>query len=248
MSAWLAAAIVSVAVLAALPSQQSAADHCAVADLPTPSEARHGYLLALLDRTHALPADFVPPDLVEASAAGFDEYADGREGLVRELILSDLAALRRDAAAAGHEIQLQSAYRSYATQEATFAHWVSVGGYEAALATSARAGHSEHQLGTAVDLTSGSVLPWELADWAAEPAGAWVAENAWRYGFVMSYPAGAQDVTCYEYEPWHYRWVGQFHAAEQRASGVTLREYLECCSDLHRWTTWPCRRTPGFSR
>ncbi|MBA4169012.1 MAG: D-alanyl-D-alanine carboxypeptidase family protein, partial [Chloroflexi bacterium] len=63
--------------------------------------------------------------------------------------------------------------------------WVGVGGYEQALRTSARAGHSEHQLGTAIDVTSeGGQAPWEYADWASTPAGTWMADNAWRYGFV----------------------------------------------------------------
>ena len=102
----------------------------------------------------------------------------------------------------------------------TFDYWVSVGGYEQALRTSARAGHSEHQLGTAIDVTSeGGAPPWEYADWATTPAGAWMAANAWRYGFVMSYPRGAYDVTCYDYEPWHYRYVGRDLAAEITASG-----------------------------
>jgi len=100
-------------------------------------------------------------------------------------------------------------------------------GYEAALASSARPGHSEHQLGTAIDLRSYSGPPaWELEDWAATPEGAWVAANAHIYGFVMSYPKGMSDVTCYVYEPWHYRYVGRETAAAIHRSGLTPREYL----------------------
>ena len=99
---------------------------------------------------------------------------------------------------------------------------------EQALRTSARAGHSEHQLGTSIDVTSeGGAAPWEYGDWATTPAGAWMADNAWRYGFVMSYPAGSQVETCFGYEPWHYRWIGRDAAAAHRQSGLQLRQFLE---------------------
>jgi len=102
-----------------------------------------------------------------------------------------------------------------------------VGGYDHALRTSARPGHSEHQLGTTFDFTSlGGRPPWEYADWAATPAGGWMAANAWRYGFVMSYPRNSFARVCYDYEPWHYRYLGRQAAAEVRASGLTLREWL----------------------
>jgi D-alanyl-D-alanine carboxypeptidase len=135
--------------------------------------------------------------------------------------------MARDARAAGAPLQVVSAYRSYAQQAATFEYWVSVGGYQQALLTSARAGHSEHQLGTTLDVTSlGGAAPWTYADWGATPAGAWMAANAWRYGFVMSYEVGSTPVTCYSYEPWHYRYVGHATAAAVHASGMTLREAI----------------------
>ena len=133
------------------------------------------------------------------------------------------AAARR----AGARFVVQSAFRSYATQKATFDYWVRVHGRAVALQESARAGHSEHQLGTAVDFRSyGGSAPWNYTDWATTKAGAWLKGNAWKYGFVMSYPKGKTTVTCYTYEPWHYRYVGRTRAATIRASGLTLREFL----------------------
>ena len=100
-------------------------------------------------------------------------------------------------------------------------------GYAVALKESARAGHSEHQLGTTVDFRSyGGSAPWDYTDWATTKAGAWLKANAWKYGFVMSYPKGKTSVTCYAYEPWHYRYVGRTARGAIRASGLTLREYL----------------------
>jgi len=146
---------------------------------------------------------------------------------LRSLVIADLRAMAADARANGTPIQLVSGYRSHAHQQSTFDHWVSVVGYEQALRISARAGHSEHQLGTAIDVTSeGGLAPWAYTDWAATPAGAWVAANAWRYGFVMSYPRGAQAQSCYDYEPWHYRYVGHDLAAHIASSKRVPRHVL----------------------
>ena len=103
-------------------------------------------------------------------------------------------------------------------RRSTFAYWVRVSGYAAALRSSARAGHSEHQLGTTLDFRSyGGSAPWNYADWGTTKAGAWLRNNAWRYGFVMSYPKGKTSVTCYAYEPWHYRYVGTHRGREDPA-------------------------------
>ena len=187
--------------------------------------AHHGYgdwAITLLDTIYHLPSWYAPGDLVDSASAGVNGgYA------LRELVADDLRLLAADARSAGAPIQLISGYRSHAQQQATFDYWVGIGGYEQALRTSARAGHSEHQLGTAIDVTSeGGGAPWEHGDWATTPAGAWMAANAWKYGFVMSYPRGAFDLTCYDYEPWHYRYVGRPLAAAIAASGLTPRQVL----------------------
>ena len=91
----------------------------------------------------------------------------------------------------------------------------------------ARPGHSEHQLGTAVDFThlSGGT-PWSGGDWARTRAGRWMLANAARYGWVLSYPKGATTSTCYRYEPWHWRWVGRTTARAIHESGPVPREGL----------------------
>jgi zinc D-Ala-D-Ala carboxypeptidase len=195
---------------------------CTYADVLTPHHGLGEWAITLLDTVYQLPSTYAPGDLVDTSAAGLNGgYA------IRSLMLADLAAMAAAARANGTPIQVVSGYRSYAQQKATFDHWVSVGGYEQALRTSARPGHSEHQLGTAIDVTSaGGAAPWEYADWATTPAGAWMAANAWRYGFVMSYPPVPFELTCYSYEPWHYRYVGRDLAAQVTASGVVLRQLL----------------------
>jgi D-alanyl-D-alanine carboxypeptidase len=139
---------------------------------------------------------------------------------------TDLQEMSAAAAAAGSPIGIQSAYRSYAEQEQVFAHWVSIHGYQGALKLSARPGHSEHQLGLGIDVRSEPPVDTLSGSWGATPAGTWMRANAWKYGFVMSYPKGKTAVTCYAYEPWHFRYVGRELAAEVRASGLTLRQYL----------------------
>ena len=195
---------------------------CAYMDVLTEHHGYEDWAISLLDTIYHLPSWYAPGDLVDSSTAGVNGGY-----LLRSLIAADLRAMAADARAAGNPIQLVSGYRSHAQQAATFEYWVSVGGYEQALRTSARAGHSEHQLGTSIDVTSeGGAAPWEYGDWAATPAGAWMAANAWRYGFVMSYPHGSFDRTCYDYEPWHYRYVGRDLAARIAASGLTPREVI----------------------
>lgn len=203
-------------------SPDTGAPVCAYTDVLTPHHAYEEWHISLLDTIYHLPADYAPADLVDSSAAGVNGGYP-----IRSLVVADLAAMAADARAAGTPIALVSGYRSYAQQQGTFDHWVSVGGYKQALRTSARPGHSEHQLGTAIDVTSeGGAAPWEYGDWAATPVGAWMAGNAWRYGFVMSYPRGSYDASCYDYEPWHYRYVGRDLAAQIAASGRVPRLVL----------------------
>ncbi|HVM25194.1 MAG TPA: D-alanyl-D-alanine carboxypeptidase family protein [Candidatus Limnocylindrales bacterium] len=195
---------------------------CRYDDILTSRRAYEQHPITLLDTIYMLPSTYAPGDLSDTG-----NYALNGGYRVRSIIGSDLAAMARDARAAGAPIQVVSAYRSYAQQEATFNHWVSVGGYEHALLTSARPGHSEHQLGTTIDVTSeGGAAPWNYADWATTAAGSWMKNNAWKYGFVMTYPKGKTSVSCYDYESWHYRYVGKPIAAAVRSSGMTLREAI----------------------
>jgi hypothetical protein len=146
---------------------------------------------------------------------------------VRREVIPDLAAMRVAAGRAGARLGIISAYRSYLTQRWTYAKWVRILGAFRASISSARAGHSEHQLGSAIDFTvPGASAPWNYADWARTRTGAWLKANAWRYGFVMSYPANSLSVTCYGYEPWHYRWVGREIAAAMHESRLAPRPWL----------------------
>lgn len=208
--------------LAATVSAAPALPACKVADVLTKYRSYAYWHRSLLDTTFRLSSSYAPGDLRSTSLAGLNGGYS-----VRSFVLPNLKAMASAARAAGARLVVQSAYRSYGTQKATFAYWVRVLGYATALKESARPGHSEHQLGTTVDFRAyGGSAPWNYSDWATTRAGAWLKANAWKYGFIMTYPKGKTAVTCYRYEPWHFRYVGRSRAAAVRASGLTMREYL----------------------
>ena len=149
------------------------------------------------------------------------------KGQVRAIVIKDLFLIKWAASKAGNPLEVVSAYRSYTNQVDTFRSWVNTDGYHKALRTSARAGHSEHQLGTTLDFKAkGGRAPWLLDDWATTRAGAWMKANAWKFGFVMSYPKAAKDKSCYAYEPWHYRYFGRALAKAIHDAGLTTRQWL----------------------
>ncbi|HEV8402971.1 MAG TPA: D-alanyl-D-alanine carboxypeptidase family protein, partial [Candidatus Limnocylindrales bacterium] len=134
---------------------------CRVADVATANRSLTDWSRSVLDTTYRLTSTYVPRDLRSTVNAGLNSGY-----LVRSFVIPDLKAMARAARAGGARLAVQSAYRSYGTQKATFAYWVRVSGYAAALKGSARAGHSEHQLGTTLDFKSyGRTAPWNYRDW-----------------------------------------------------------------------------------
>jgi D-alanyl-D-alanine carboxypeptidase len=118
-----------------------------------------------------------------------------------------------------------SAYRSHETQKALFERYVKRDGYEKARTYSALPGTSEHETGLAVDV-SGSDGTCAAADcFGNTKEAAWLEEHAAEYGFIIRYPEGKKDITGYQYEPWHLRYVGIALAEELASSGETLEEY-----------------------
>jgi D-alanyl-D-alanine carboxypeptidase len=168
-------------------------------------------LLVLVDKGHALPKSFVPPDLVRLSGFSLPTSRSGMK--LRSVLIDDLLQLSAACKAAGASLTISSAYRSYATQEALFAADLEKKPKEEVEQDLAVPGHSQHQLGTAIDLGS---IDTSFDD---TPSGRWMRENAWRYGFSLSYPKGGQRITGYTWEPWHFRYVG-------RAAAALIRDYF----------------------
>jgi len=194
---------------------------CRLDDILTIPRGYADYQYTLVDWILSVGKSYVPPDLVNVRTTGL-----AGSGLVRKVAFTDLKAMATAAKAAGAPIGSWSAYRSYATQVALFNSYAKGYGTAAAVRFSARPGHSEHQLGLAIDFMSAGGGSPMGGDWATTRAGAWMSKHAWEYGWVLSYPKGKTGVTCYNYEPWHYRYIGREVAAKVHASGQTIREYL----------------------
>lgn len=140
--------------------------------------------------------------------------ATGSAHQVAGTIQEPLAALISAGRQAGHALRINSAYRSFAQQERLFRSVKQAGRV-------ARPGHSEHQLGTAVDL----LLP-------GPPSAEWLATNAPAFGFTLSYPPGKQRVTGYRPEPWHIRHVGKDLAQQLAREGLALEELFQTRPEL----------------
>ena len=118
----------------------------------------------------------------------------------------------------GLEMQSQSAYRSYQTQ---------VGVYQGNDTLTARPGYSEHQTGWVMDISAKPLNCALQICFGQTPQGQWLAAHAYEYGFVIRYPEGKTEVTGYQYEPWHVRYVGTSLATEMHDTGVqTLEEFF----------------------
>lgn len=202
------------------PPTQAGPPDCHRADVPTAYVSPDDWGRELVDPTLSLPPDYVPPDLASVTQAGFVGDAQ-----VRDFVIRDLKKLRKAAAASGVDLGIVVGYRSYADQTTLFNERVALGGRDAALAHTARPGHSEHQLGTTIDFRTADQSDVS-SSWGSEPEGIWMEEHAWEYGFILSYPRNMEASTCYDYEPWHFRYMGRPEAKQIHESGLTLREWL----------------------
>ena len=161
------------------------------------------------------PLGYAPADLVDVGG-GLQLRAEAAQAV---------AALRAEAAAAGLDVAVQSAYRPFERQEGLFGNSAARFGVAGAEQRSARPGFSEHQTGLAVDVGGGGCDIERCFGDTAE--GRWVAGNAHRTGFLVRYPLGSEQVTGYQYEPWHLRYVGPELATEMHETGVaTLEEFF----------------------
>lgn len=163
-----------------------------------------------------VPSDLMMPDLSTRANATVDEKK------VRSVINEPLVQMFGDAAKAGHELMIGSAYRSSSTQEQLFNSYVSSAGYEEANKYSAHAGHSEHQTGLAVDISTTTQQCYLSECFIDTADGQWLSENAHKYGFILRYPSGKEEITGYNFEPWHYRYVGIELATAIYESQLTL--------------------------
>jgi poly-gamma-glutamate synthesis protein (capsule biosynthesis protein) len=127
----------------------------------------------------------------------------------------------------GYIIKATSGFRSYETQETLFKNALKLNEQKAKISI-AKPGHSEHQLGAAVDITGPTVnYSSATSTFDNSPEDLWLRENANLFGFVQSYPKGKEEMTGYRYEPWHYRYVGIENAKYIKENNLTITEFLQ---------------------
>lgn len=181
-------------------------------------------ITALVNKQRPLAKDFVPKNLVKLSSVGVPSVND--HSMRREA--ADASRELYDAAGkAGYHLNFASGYRSYELQTELYTEYVDQLGQEAADATSAKPGFSEHQTGLAVDIFETNTDCILEGCFGETKPGKWLKENSWKYGFILRYENGTQDVVGYEYEPWHFRYVGKDVAAAYHESGArTYEEFV----------------------
>ncbi len=191
--------------------------------------------LTLSNKNKYLDSDYVPKNLTKVYKA--TSSAD-RNKMVYVAAMA-FEAMVKEGDANGLNIKPLSGYRSYSTQKYTFQNWLNIEinnakkndpsltedqaydiGYSVASMYSAPAGASEHQLGLAMDVNSLE------ESFGSTPEGRWLAANCYKFGFILRYPEGKTDITGYIYEPWHFRFVGRYHAERMTKLNMCLEEYL----------------------
>lgn len=182
---------------------------------------------ALVNKKNNLSSTYVPEDLVKLE--GIPTVLENPEiNQLREtayIALKDLFQTATDEE--GYELHARSGYRSYGTQRDLYNSYVKNHGQAAADKYSAKPGQSEHQTGLSMDITC-AAMNFQLDDtFGNTDEGKWVSENAHRFGFIVRYPKGKEDITGYFYEPWHIRYLGVELATKVYESGLTLEEYME---------------------
>lgn len=146
---------------------------------------------------------------------------------VRDAAATALEQLNAAATKANIPVQVVSGYRSYDYQVSVYGNYVKTVGQSAADQESARPGYSEHQTGMAVDLGAQNGTCTLEACFGTTPEGKWLAANAYLYGYILRYPADKIAITGYEYEPWHFRYVGVALATEMHRQNIqTLEEFF----------------------
>ncbi len=174
-------------------------------------------LLILVDKKHNVGPDYKPAQLMDLYG---HKFTPATVKALKEM----MAAATRD----GVDIYPVSGYRTYDYQKNLFNRRAKEAGLEHANKYIARAGASQHNLGTAVDFNVTETYFEDTNEFA------WLMQNAGKYGFSLSFPKGAEELTGYSYEPWHFRYIGKEAVKLQDkffgGSQQLALEYLKKCA------------------
>ncbi|MCH5267909.1 MAG: D-alanyl-D-alanine carboxypeptidase family protein [Lachnospiraceae bacterium] len=180
----------------------------------------------LVNRDYLLPEDYIPPDLVVPKIT-FSFYGTYEKNYMRKVAATALEKLFAAATEEGIRLRGVSAYRSYSRQKEIYNRNVSTKGEVNANKVSAVPGSSEHQTGLTIDVSSPSVRCALEESFGNTTEGKWLAKNCYKYGFIIRYPKGKEDITGYSYEPWHLRYVGKNLAKRLHKKKMTMEEYYQ---------------------
>ncbi|MGM0471967.1 MAG: M15 family metallopeptidase [Bacillota bacterium] len=189
----------------------------------TPSQPKD--LLILVNKEESLRPDYKPQNLVVPQIPfSFTEELPKRK--LRKVAATAIEGLFKAAQADNIKLTAVSGYRSYQRQKEIFDYKAKRRGAKVANQTIAHPGHSEHQTGLAIDVSSPTVNDRLVREFGKTKAGRWLAKKAPQFGFIIRYPQDKTQITKYQYEPWHLRYVGPKHAQKISENNLTLEEYL----------------------
>ena len=176
--------------------------------------------LSLVNRDNLLDKTYIPDVLVNAGSIYKDDI------LIVKKVYDMFNLMRVDALKIGYDIDIMSGYRTYDYQDKIYHKLIDEKGFNYAFRHIAPPGASEHQTGLALDICiyrdGKCYIEHETLDFDEIK---WLHQNAHRYGFILRYPMGMEDVTGYNYEPWHLRYVGNM-ASYIYYNNLTLEEFL----------------------
>ena len=173
----------------------------------------------LVNKYHALTSDYEAPDIVDVSST----YAYSGQKLNKDAYEA-FKNLANDAKKEGYTIVILSSYRTFESQESLWTSRKKSQGIQKADSYAARAGSSEHETGYAIDVADYYDKNDSFKDTGAYQ---WMINNSYKYGYILRYPEGKENVTGYAYESWHYRYVGVELATKVYNEGITFDEYYE---------------------
>lgn len=183
-------------------------------------------LFVLANKKNELNSNYEPNDLVVPNVE-FSFSGNDQKKQMRAVAADALEKLVEGAQQDGYRLVAVSGFRSYSRQQTIYQGNVDRMGEEEANKVSAKPGQSEHQTGLAMDLSCESI-GFSLEEALGElPEGQWLAENAHKYGFIIRYQKNKTDITGYNYEPWHIRYVGEALAKYLYNNDLTLEEFYE---------------------
>lgn len=188
----------------------------------------------LVNKENMLSIDYIPKNMyiVDNNENNFHNYLiDNIKPMLRMEVKPYIEKLIYDANNNGINIIVDSAFRSSNYQQMILDKLISEKGNEA-YKLIALPGASEHQTGLAVDFAiyENGIYNDDIKEDDKEAI--WLKENAYNYGFILRYPKGKEDITGFNFEPWHYRFVGLELALELYQTNQTLEEYKKCVKSL----------------